>query len=380
MKRLSIIVVLSMVSTFVVGSVAQAQDGFEIQLEPMRMDVYGYDEHVGDIARYREEYSMDGAGNVTLDYSATYDPINLNMKNKFTLRLEVTRRRGQWGLGASGWWFNTDDSVSGRVASPEMEWTDTGYIFYVNSVRMWDHTITPVSNELEYSNFSPVDYWAEDKLKVWTADLFLSRTLAEKKDSFANFSLGAKLGSLKTKENLGQKQRAFIYDYGYGCDFDNHITLKSTAEADCTFMVGPVLGFQGKVKRGKFDIEGFINQSVLFGKVKHTGLWEDIDDILWIDSASGETVWHDVLTGEFSFSKEDGVALPVTELKLKVVYYITDNIAIGGGGFYSIWWDAPVAPKWSIPGEWYWAEGSGWRLQERILKFGGFMAALRIRI
>jgi len=370
-----------MVSTFVVGNVAQTQDGFEIQLEPMLMDVYGYDGHVGDIARYREEYSEDYAGNITLDYSATYDPINLNMKNKFTLRLEVTRRRGQWGLGASGWWFNTGDSVSGRVASPEMEWTDTGYILYVNSVRMWDHTITPpVDNELEPSYMSPVDYWAEDNLKVWTADLFLSRTLAEKKNSFANFSWGAKLGSLKTKENLGQKQRAFIYDYDYGYDFDNHITLESTAEADCTFMVGPVLGFQGKVKRGKFDIEGFINQSVLFGKVKHTGLWEDIDDILWIDPATGETVWHDVLTGEFSFSKEDGVALPVTELKLKVVYYITENIAIGGGGFYSIWWDAPVAPKWSMPGDWYWAEGSGWRLQERILKFGGFMAALRIRI
>ena len=379
MKRLSIIVVLSMVSTFVVGSVAQAQDGFEIQLEPILMDVYGYDEHVGDIARYREEYSMDAAGNVTLDYSATYDPINLDMKNKFTLRLEVTRRRGQWGLGASGWWFNTDDSVTGRVASPEMEWTDTGYIFYVNSVRMWDHTITPVSNELEYSNLSPVDYWAEDKLKVWTADLFLSRTLAEKKDSFANFSLGAKLGSLKIKENLDQKQRAFIYDYDYGCNFDNHVSLESTSEANYGFMAGPVLGFEGKVKCQKFGIEGFINQSVLFGKVEHTGLWEDIDDILWVDPATGETVFHDVYTGEFSFSKSKRVALPVTELKLKVAYYITENVSISCGGFYSIWWNAPVAPKWSVPGDWYWGEGTGWRLQKRTLKFTGLMVGLGIR-
>ena len=378
MKRLSVIVVLLIMFTFVAGSIVQAQDGLEIQLEPMLMDVYGYNEHVGDIVRYREEFSVDEAGNITEDYGATYEPINLNMKDKFTLRGEVTYRKGQWGLGASGWWFNTDDSVSGRVTTPVMEWTDTGYIYYESAVRMWDHTLWPLDNELEDSGMSPVNYWAEDKLKVWTADLFLSRTLAEKKDSYANFSLGAKLGSLETKENLGQKQRAFIYDFDYGCNFDNHVTLESISEADCGFMTGPVLGFQGKAKRGKFGIEGFINQSVLFGKVKHTGLWEDIDDILWTDPATGEIVWHDVLTGKFPFSKEEEVALPVTELKLEVVYYITKNISIGGGGFYSIWWNAPVAPKWSVPGDWVVGEGTGWRLQERTLKFSGLKIVLSI--
>jgi len=368
MKQLSIIIVLFMIFAFMVGNIAQAQDDLELQLEPILMDVYGYDEHVGDIYRYKEEYSIDYAGNETLDYDATYEPINLNMKNKFTLRGQITYKKGQWGLGASGWWFNTDASVSGTVTTPEMEVTATGYTGYINGVRMWDNTIIPVYNELEDSYFSPVDYWAEDKLKVWTMDLFLSRTLAEKENSFANFSLGIKIGSLKTTENIGQKQRAYTVDTYI---FDNHITLESTAEADCGFMVGPVLGFQGKAKRGKFGIEGFINQSVLFGKVKSTGLWKDIDDILWIDPTTGETVWHDVYTGKFSFSKEEKVALPATEFQLKVTYYITDTISICGGAFYSIWWNAPVAPKWSIPGDWTWDEGTGWKLQERTLRFGG---------
>lgn len=378
MKRLSIIVVLSIMFVFGAGSIVQAQDGWQIQLEPMWMDVYGYDEHVGDIVKYREEFSTDAAGNITLDYGATYEPINLNMKDKFTLRGEVIYKKGQWGLGASGWSFNTDTSVSGTVTTPAMELTGTGYILYMNAVRMWDHTLWPLYNELEPSYFSPVDYWAEDKLEVWTGDLFLSRTLAEKKDSFANFSLGAKLGSLKTKENLGQKQRAFIYDY-LGYTFGNHVTLEGTSETNYGFMAGPVLGFQGKVKRQKFGIEGFINQSVLFGKVKHTGLWEDIDDILWTDPATGEIVWHDVYTGEFSFSKDEEVALPVTELKLKVLYHIRKNISISCGAFYSIWWNAPVAPKWSVPGEWTAGEGTGWRLQERTLKFGGWMVDLSFR-
>ena len=377
--RLSIIIVLSAMFIFAAESIVQAQDGWSVQLEPMWMDVYGYDEHVGDIVKYREEFSVDGAGNITLDYSATYEPINLNMKDKFTLRGEAIYRKNQWGFGLSGWWFGTDDSKSGRVTTPPEETTLTGYIYYQNGVRMWDHTISPLYNELEDSYMSPVDYWAEDKLEVWTGDLFLSRTLAEKKDSFANFSLGAKLGSLKIKENLGQKQRAFIYDYDYGCNFDNHVSLESTSEANYGFMAGPVLGFEGKVKCQKFGIEGFINQSVLFGKVEHTGLWEDIDDILWVDPATGETVFHDVYTGEFSFSKSKRVALPVTELKLKVAYYITENVSISCGGFYSIWWNAPVAPKWSVPGDWVAGEGTGWRLQKRTLKFTGLMVGLGIR-
>lgn len=377
MKTLSIIIGLSVMLAFAVASIVQAQDSWEIQLEYVWMDAYGYDEHVGDVVRYKEEYSEDDDGNYTLDYGATYEPINLNLKDKSTLRGELIYRRGQWFLGLSGWTFGTDDSISGRVTTPAMELTDTGYIYYVNSVRMWDHTIVPVVNELEASDISPVDYWAKDDLQVRTYDLFLGRTLAEKKDSFANFTLGAKFGSLKTRENLGQEQRAFLYDFD-GYTFDNHIRLESTAEANLHSMIGPVLGFQGEAKLGKFGIEGFINQAVLLGKAEHTGLWEDIDDILWIDPVTHETVWHDVLTGEFSFSKDEKVALPVTELKLKITYHITDNISIGVGGFYSIWWDAPVAPKWSIPGDWIWDEGTGWRLQERTLIFGGYIVVLRI--
>jgi len=378
-KQLLTTIVLFMLLALMVESMVQAQDGLEVQLEPMLIDVYGYDEHIGDIVRYKEEYSIDYVGNETLDYGATYKPINLNMKNKFTLGGEVAYKKGQWGLGVCFWWFNTDDSVRGTVTTPEEESTVTEDIYYINSVRMWDNTITPVYNELEDSYFSPVDYWAKDGLKIWTIDFFLNRTLVEKKNSFINFSLGAKLASLKTNENMGQKQRAYYDDYDYGYTFDNHITLESTAEADCSFIKGPFLGFRGKANYGNLAIEGFANQSLLFGTVKQTGLWKDIDDMLYTDLNTGETLWHDVYTGELTFSKEEKIALPVTELKLKVAYYIAENISIGGGGFYSIWWNAPVAPKWSIPGDWTWDEGTGWKLPERTLRFGGLMVGAGVR-
>jgi len=379
--RLSVMVVLSAMFVFAAGSIVQAQDGLSIQIEPLWMDVEGNDEHVGDKFYWKEEWN-----NVTLTYTygITYDPINLNMKNKFTLRGEAIYRKNQWGWGLSGWGFGTDDSKSGRVTTPPFEFTPTGWIYYENGVRLWDHTPVPILNELEPSGVSPVDYQAENKLNVWTADLFSIRTLAEKSTSQIDLAFGVKLGSLDNDRNEGRERRAFVYDdFGPGLHWDNQISLESTSEADYGLMTGPVLGFQGKVKYKRFGIEGFINQSILFGRVKYTGLWEDIDDIWVVTGPEGgpfepvEQYEYDY--GRFSFSKHERAALPVTEIKLKVVYNITKKISIGGGGFYSIWWDAPVAPKWSMPGDWVAGEGTGWQLQERTLKFGGLMVDLGIR-
>ncbi|MCL0096356.1 hypothetical protein M1N66_01950 [Thermodesulfovibrionales bacterium] len=186
---------------FFIGSAgsAQAEDGWSIQVEPMWMDVYGADEHVGDIGTWREERNV-----VTgiFTYGITYDPINLDMDFELTLRGELTRMEEQWGFGMSGWWFGTDDSKSGRVTSLGRVTPD---IFSVTAVRMWDHTIRPVDNELEASGWSPVDFWTENELDVWTTDIFGIRTLAEKPESYINFTFGLKLGSLDIDQKLGQK-------------------------------------------------------------------------------------------------------------------------------------------------------------------------------
>jgi len=379
--RLSVMVVLSAMFVFAAGSIVQAQDGLSIQIEPMWMDVYGNDLHVGDIFNYKEEWN--GVTSI-FTYGMTYDPINLNMKDKLTLRVEIIHRKNQWGWGLSGWGFGTDDSKSGRVTTPPFEFTPTGWIDYLNGVRMWDHSIPPVQNDLEPSGWSPVDYQAKNELNVWTADLFSIRTLAEKSNSQIDLIFGAKLGSLDNDRNEGQKLRAFIYDgLGPGSHWDNEISLEGTGKADYNLMRGPILGFKGMAKRGKFGIEGFINQSILFGRVKLTGLWEDIDDIWEVTGPVGgpfvKVAQWEYWYGSSSFSKEEDVALPVTEIKLKFLIDVRKNISISAGGFFSIWWDAPVAPMDSTPGDWTSFEGTGWRLKKRTLKFTGLMVDLRIR-
>ena len=375
-KMLSYLICLAVVMGMGSFTYAQEEGKWSISLEPMRMEMKGLDDHVGDIFYYTEDFYEDPVtGNYTLNYGTVYDPINLNMEAKACMRGEINYRRGQWGLGFSGWWFDPYASVSGRVTTPPFEITDTGYTYYINGVRMWDHTIEPVYNELEDSYMSPVDYWAENDFYVWTLDFFVIRTLAEKEKSRIDLNFGVKMGTLDHKQNMGLSQRAYV-DWSPDYIFDNHITLESTSRANYSFMAGPVIGLEGKAKYKRFGISGFINQSVLFGRVTYSGLWRDVDDILYIDPSSGETIYHDVYTGLFPFSKKESVSIPVMELQLKVTYDITENISIGSGAFFSIWWNTPVALQWSIPGDWTLNEGTGWRLREKTLKFYGVMPLL----
>lgn len=351
---------------------------WNVQLEPMWMIVKGNDVHIGDIFNYKEV--LDGT---TLRYGTTYDSIRLDLKDKLTLRTEITYMMNQWGLGINGWWFNTEVSQEGMISTPPEVVTPTGYIYYEKGVRMWDNTIIPVENELFSSSFSPVDYWTRNELEVWTADLYGIKKFVEKDGSHIGMIFGLKLGSLDNNRKEGQKQ----HEYCTNClidvlgvtvdEWDNHITLESTSKADYGLMVGPVIGFQGKASFQGLYIEGLINQSLLSGKVKQTGLWRDIDDAEYIDGGVPGELFLD---GRFPFSKNETVLLPITELKLKVVYEVDPhrNISIGLGGFTSIWWNAPIAPKWSIPGAWTWDEGTGWRLQEHTLTFYGVMAALNV--
>lgn len=384
MRRLGVFMIFML--ALLLSSAAQAE--WNLQLEPMWMDVKGNDLHVGDVFKYREDWYYDWeSGIYTVRYGITYEPINLDMKDKFTLRGEITYRKNQWDLGLSGWWFNTDASVEGRVTTPASTWDyDWPYLwgtYYENGVRMWDHTIWPLYNELEDSYISPVDYWAKNGLDVLTVDLFGRRTLAEKKDSHIDLTFGGKLGSLNNDREEGQRQRAFVYHYfGCGYHFDNRVTLESTSKADYGLMLGPVMGFQGKAKYKSFGIETMANQSLLIGRVEQSGTWTDIDDIWVVCGPIGgpftPVAQYEYLEGRFPFSKEETVAIPVTEVKLKFLVDVVENVSIGVGGFASIWWNAPLAPKWSVPGRWTAGEGTGWRLQKETLIFYGGLASLNI--
>ncbi|MDI6729915.1 MAG: hypothetical protein QMD44_13465, partial [Thermodesulfovibrionales bacterium] len=116
--------------------------------------------------------------------------------------------------------------------------------------------------------------------------------------------------------------------------------------------------------------------------VKQSGTFTDIDDIWVVTGPVGgpftRVKQDEYVEGKFPYSKKETYALPVTEAKLKFLYEFIKNISVGIGGFASIWWNAPLAPACSVPGDCYWQEGTGWRLQKETLIFYGGMAALNI--
>lgn len=375
MKKAVLVIAVLMLFAMVNTSLA-GEGKWSIQIEPMWMDVKGNDVHVGDVFNYMEDTRVIPI----MRYGASFSPINLDMKDRITLRAEVNYRKNQWGFGLSGWWFNTDASVSGRVTTPP---GTPPTLIYVSGVRMWDHTIMPVINELEASRFSPVDYWAKNDLGVWTIDISGIRTLAEKKDSNIDLTFGLKLGQLDNNRNEGQRQREFIYHlFGTGRHSDSSLTGESKSKADYGLMAGPALGLSGKAKYKAFGLEGLLNQSLLIGSVEQSGNFRGIDDEWVVTGPVGGPFTRvgrvEYFEGNFPFSKKETVALPVTEAKLKLSYDVTNNVSIGLGGFASIWWNAPVAPKWSMPAE-FLGGGAGWRLQERTLTFYGGMLALNLR-
>lgn len=362
MKKIFTLVVL--IVFMAISGVVFAEDGFKAKVEPMGMKVFGYDELIGYEFTFEDEFIGSEE-----NYGATYDPINLIMAINFGIRGELAYMRNQWGVGISGWFFQTTGSLDGSVsADPDQ----------IVGIQMWDHAIIPVTDESHPSGYSPVNYYAENTLLIWTGDLYLIRTLAEKENSELNLSLGAKIGNLSIHSEQGQSMRAWIYDYfGPGENWDNRVTLDENSNANF-FGAGPVLGFSGMAKAGIFYIEGFLNQSVLIGQMDVNGEWTDIDDIY--NTVGDSSDHYETWTGTFDFSKSEFIAVPVTEFSLEFGFNIADILRFGIGGFCSIWWNAPVDPSWDVSDFWWWAGNTSWNLEYRNLVFAGAKAFVTLHL
>lgn len=362
MKKIFLILMVAMLGS----GMAFAEDGLKVEVEGMFMEVFGADEHVGDVYTFYDEYMPYEYEN----YGAIYDPINLNMDPNFAIRGEVLYMINQWGLGVSGWYFQTSGALNGHVESSPGS---------ISGVRMWGHTLLPLTDTSHPSGYAPKDYYASQDLLVWTAEAFLIRTLAEKPKSEINMSLGGKVGNLiMTREN-GTYTNAWVDDwFGDGLAWDNDVYLEETANSDFLGF-GPMIGFTGNAKMGMFYVEGFLYQSVLLGLMTVDDVWIDIDDI-YITSEDGWSEPYETWTGTFDFFKEEFMAVPVTEFQIEFGFDIADLVRIGVGGFTSIWWNAPVPPTWHVPGDWYWARGSGFDLEYRNLVFAGAKATATIKL
>ncbi|MDP3729587.1 MAG: hypothetical protein Q8R26_02460 [bacterium] len=197
--------------------------------------------------------------------------------------------------------------------------------------------------------------------------------------------IGLQAAHLKNVKNEGQAIQAFVYDYfGYTQHFDNRITLESKSSVESKTLLGPVAGLQGRFDvTKKIGIEFSAQQALLFGNVAESGLFVDIDDA-WKVKGPKEGPFTKIeqrylLEGSFPLtSAVKGVVIPITDIRIFSYYSLTKNIAISAGFFVSMWQDAPIAPKWSMPGNWTSIEGTGWQAQTDNIIFSGPVFALNM--
>lgn len=170
-----------------------AAEGLQLQLEPLYVKIWGARTDLGDLVNHQA--------------SLVVDPTN-----DFTLRGELSYRKGNWRAGLNGWWFDSDYELVKTIP--------------------------------------PANFLAHTKVSFWSIGPFVDYRIygAEGKELFLQF--GAKF--------CGSQQRLI--------GVRNSEALVSHAEVD--LFGGPGIGIKGQINFLKnFWLKGFITQSVTIGEV-----------------------------------------------------------------------------------------------------------------
>ncbi len=155
-------------------------------------------------------------------------------------------------------------------------------------------------------------------------------------------------------------------------DFDNdYFAVVGEREVDGTelgassnyaVMAGPLVGLGGDVRAGRNYIKGYIGQSVLIGSAELSNSSSDFTG----------PVGTPTPVSQQTFSKEQDVAIPITEFRVKWTYGLSKMVALGLGANTSVWWDVSVPPG-VIP-----IEGGDEVLHENTIVFFGLVAAVEL--
>ncbi|MCH7758860.1 hypothetical protein IID20_00680 [Patescibacteria group bacterium] len=337
---------------------AQTQDKFSIQVESTLWYTFGNDERLAD----QYEYSAIRLINI-YRYSARYQPIIPKMPIKFSPIIRIKYKlTSNWKIELSGWQLKMLADQDGLVK--------TRWLSPPKGIRMWDYTILPLRNDKEESGRSPVWWGVANKLHFKTAEISTVRKL----NHILEFIAGLKAIKVMNEKNIWQKQWVYAYRWMINSqgtfDWDNHVTLEENSQLKY-LGIGPQIGLRGKTKY----FEGFFKLSSLSGQAKYTGLWSDVDDIIIRKNGSEERFSSRFYDGQFPYNRKKVQTVHNMELGLKLTGQtkINQSMALdfGLGYFVSIFLDVPVAPRWSMPGNWIWREGSNWSTQTRNLTFAG---------
>lgn len=363
-----------------------ALEGVSVSVEVLNLTTVGADVDQGQVFTIQEAVEGRGAPTQrtsTVDYGASFRPIETKIGERRALLWSAGYRRGDWGVSVRRWNMEGDASYQERITSSPSRLvsspTSLSFSQTVQGCRMWDHTLVSVQNVRDPSGFSPMDCSASNALRASKMDIMLERVWIRGPTFQAIVKIGTSVGRVEHQRKEGQEQNALIEGMPFQDSsgrlidrFTNRITLDSTGEADGRF-VGPSVELAGSFGFSRLQADWRVNQAMLIGDVDLTGEWNDVDRTSIAGRLGNIVPFTEsvLLQGRYPLSEKKRTAVPVLDSHVKVSYRIVDMVSAGAGYFVSSWLGIPMASSWSVPGEWTGDAGTHWKRNESNLVFHG---------
>lgn len=326
---------LSILLVFGISTPSFAGEGkWSFEFGAMYMDAYGHDQHVLTIHE------------VDLDPTPRTDrktAINLDTDADIAYRTAFQYTPGKWGLGADFLLFLTAQSAPNLTAAADGPSGPIGEVAFEVSDRRF--TSSGPGETLFYGVLEDTD------LEAWTLDLYGVRTLAETPESEIQLLFGVRFGD-------------FDNDYHGVVGVQDVGGTLLDASSNYGRMTGPLLGLVGHIRHGRGSIQGSLSQSVLLGTAQLTSMSREF---------TGPFSPTTSFFAQESFEKkEQDVAIPITELRIKLDYSLSEVLSFGAGVHASAWWDVPVPPGITP------TEGGDESFHEDTIVFFGLMGSVKL--
>lgn len=362
MKKLNfcnkyIAIVIGVLLSLVAPPSCANEEEWNIHLEPMYMAAYGNDTRIADIVAISTDLGSGGRFSQTASSA-----VNLGMNDNFAIRGELEYRKNGWGWGASGWGVNANGAKSGGPFNSDFILGPGPTPPTVNETQviLWNETL-----------FSPpirqngLAFQAKNNLDIWNTDLYAIRTLAKNTENQLDLTFGVKIGNMDNKRQESV-DNAFFFSSFPGVGILTIGKARHTSQANFNVMAGPSIGIKSLTRFGKHKVEGLLNQSVLIGEIEQKASFQlETAGVGFAPEFSSQT-----------FSRKGTDVVPITEIKFKYMYEVTDHLSLGFGAFASIWWNVPLSPEFSHVSSF---NPGTWKLRESTLSFVGGMGSISYR-
>lgn len=272
-----------------------------LRVEGNWADAHGHDQHALTV-RDRDTGAAPATELIT--------GVNVSLPRALNYGFSLKRLDGGMGWGFDVFWYGvTADGIRRSAAGSATR----EIVFEASDQR---YASTDAGTVLYYS------LREDNRLEAWTADLYCQRPLGPGVELQAGVRFG---------------------------DFDNdYLSVLGVEGVEGTFldtssnyprMMGPLVGISGGFRSGRNRIEAYVGQSLIAGRASLRYESRHFTGTPSAPAVDDRRFSHDFVSA----------AIPITELRLRYAYELTDRLSLGTGASTSAWWDVPVPPG-VVPG------------------------------